>query len=65
MRKKDYIIFYVLHLIFFGINLWRPGVGEILNLAIVSILPALILGTLTNVLTLIIKALRIFIRKNS
>jgi len=51
VRKKDYIIFYVITVILYGIQLMSPvKVGSIFAIAIGAIFPTLILGTITNFL---------------
>jgi len=50
-RKKDYIIFYVITIVIFAINLMNPiKVGSIFGIIIGAVFPALILGTITNFL---------------
>ena len=49
-RKKDYIIFYVIFVIIFVINLRSPVMGSFLPIVIGTIVPALVLGTITNLL---------------
>jgi len=48
-RKKDFIIFYILTVIIFAVNLMSPvKIGNIFAIVVGSIFPALILGVLTN-----------------
>lgn len=66
LRKRDYVISYFLTVVFFAAMLNSPvQIQEIILLVIMSIVPALILGTITNFISLLIKALQIYIRKNS
>lgn len=50
-RKKDYIIFYVITVMMYAINLIAPvKLGSIFAIVIGAIFPALIFGTITNFL---------------
>ncbi|MGE5627903.1 MAG: hypothetical protein ACM3X7_07270 [Solirubrobacterales bacterium] len=50
-RKIDFIIFYIIVILLYGINLIIPiKTKDILTLFIVAILPALILGTISNLI---------------
>jgi uncharacterized membrane protein YjgN (DUF898 family) len=49
-RKKDYIIFYVIVVLFYLVQMIRPNVGIIFTILIVASIPTLILGTITNFL---------------
>ena len=50
-RKKDYIIFYLITVIFYGFNLMFPAKLEnVFALFIVAIFPTIILGTITNLM---------------
>jgi uncharacterized membrane protein YjgN (DUF898 family) len=49
-RKKDYIIFYVIVVLFYLVQMIRPNVGSIFTILIVASIPTLILGTITNFL---------------
>jgi len=51
LRKKDYIIFYVLSLIMFVLNVMKPvEINVIFIIVIFATFPALLLGTITNFL---------------
>lgn len=51
IRKRDYIIFYILIVIIWGGSLMGPLKWyHILSFLIIAIFPALILGTITNLL---------------
>ncbi|TCO76512.1 hypothetical protein [Marinisporobacter balticus] len=44
-RKKDYIIFYILTIIIYGMNLMNPvKVRSVFAIAIVAIFPRIIMG---------------------
>jgi hypothetical protein len=49
-RKKDFIIFYVIVVLFYLVQMIRPNVGSIFTILIVASIPTLILGTITNFL---------------
>lgn len=47
-RKLDYILFYVIISIIFIIQLYELSLTALVGILIVSIIPTLILGTVTN-----------------
>lgn len=47
-RKLDYILFYVIISIIFIIQLYELSLTAVVGILIVSIIPTLILGTVTN-----------------
>ena len=50
-RKRDYFIFYVLIVIMYTSRLMAPvKIQEVLKIVILSILPTVLLGTITNFL---------------
>jgi len=50
-RKKDYVIFYALLVLVFGLNVMSPfKFQQVISILIGAILPALILGTISNLL---------------
>jgi hypothetical protein len=50
-RKKDYIIFYLITVIFYGFNLFAPAKLEsVIAIFILAILPTIVLGTITNLM---------------
>lgn len=50
-RKKDYVIFYAVLVLVFGLNVMSPlKFHHIISIFIGAVLPALILGTISNIL---------------
>jgi hypothetical protein len=50
-RKKDYVIFYAVLVLVFGLNVMSPlKFQHIISILIGAVLPALILGTISNLL---------------
>lgn len=49
-RKLDYIIFYILIILFFVVQLITPTIKGIIAIFLISIIPSLILGTITNLI---------------
>ena len=50
-KKKDYIIFFFLFMILYGINLFGPlTIGKIISILLISIITSLFFGTITNLI---------------
>lgn len=55
-KKSDYIVFYLISLMFFAWNVIAPSKPQVFILClIISIIASLVLGTLTNLVRLILK----------
>lgn len=58
IKKLDYIIFYVITLMFFFGNISVPAEPQVfITCFIIALIPSLILGTITNLVRLIFKKL--------
>jgi len=58
IKKLDYIIFYVIALMFFVWNIVVPAKPQVfISCLIIALIPSLILGTITNLVRLIFKKL--------
>lgn len=58
IKKLDYIIFYVITLMFFVWNIAVPAEPQVFIVClIIALIPSLILGTITNLIRLIFKKL--------
>lgn len=59
IRKLDYIIFYFVSAIFFIMNLTAPfKIWNVISCFVLGLIPAMILGTITNLISIALKKLR-------
>ncbi len=49
-RKLDYMIFYILIILFFVVQLNTPNISGVIAIFLISIITSLILGTITNLI---------------
>lgn len=58
IKKLDYIIFYVISLMFFVWNIVVPAQPQVfISCLVIALIPSLVLGTITNLVRLILKKL--------
>jgi len=58
IKKIDYIIFYVIALIFFTWNIMAPAkLQVVISCLIIALIPSVVLGTITNLVRMCFKKL--------